>query len=133
MRTAPEDKRASLICVRVALMYMMRRNCHMLQQHPSSDFGTKRWKNHIRFIQAIGNNLHGAGINEKSESWKIIMARVCASCSRGLEERLELLDPVLVGIEFLLNGDLPSDAEWTGEQSVLEDLQQWWLKNRPYG
>ncbi len=70
-----QQQNVSLICVQVALMYMMRRNCHMLAQRPRNTSSDKRWLSHIRFITAIFNNLRKAGIDENGKLFQRIACR----------------------------------------------------------
>lgn len=98
-----EKKRVgSLVCVKVALMYMMRPNCHMLAQKPRNTIDDKRWKSHIRFITRIFENLKEGGINEDGELFRVITARVILACRAKVKKREELLSPVLDAIDCLL-------------------------------
>jgi len=89
-----------LVCVKVALLYMMRPNCHTLAQK-SSGYG-KRWESHIKFINRIFENLKNAGIDEEGKFYKIVCARVILACSAKLQRRETLLSPVLDAIDYLL-------------------------------
>ena len=96
-----EEQKASLICVEIALMYMMRPNCHMLAQKPRDTVDDKRWQSHIRFISQIFENLKKGGVNEDSKLYRVIVARVVLACRAKLRKREELLSPILDAIAYL--------------------------------
>lgn len=97
-----QEQISSLLCVEIALMYMMRPNCHMLAQKPRNTIDDKRWESHIRFIQRIFENLIKAGIEDGGELYNTICARVVLACRGNPKRREELLSPVLDAIDYLL-------------------------------
>jgi len=97
-----QEQISSLLCVKVALMYMMRPNCHMLSQKPRNTIDDKRWQSHLNFIGKIFDNLILAGIRDGGELYNLICARVVLACGGNPKRREELLSPVLDAIDYLL-------------------------------
>jgi len=102
MISEEKEQIASILAVRIALMYMMRPNCHMLAQRPRNTIDDKRWESHIRFIQRIFENFVKAGIDEDGELYKIIVARVILACRAKPKRREELLGPILDATDYML-------------------------------
>lgn len=102
MVSEEKEQIASLLAVQVALMYMMRPNCHMLAQRPRNTIDDKRWESHIRFIKRIFENLKEAGINEDGELYTVCVASIVLACRAKPERREELLGPILDATDYLL-------------------------------
>lgn len=96
------DEETSLLCVKIAVMYMMRPNCHMLAQKPRNTIDDKRWLSHLAFVSKIFENLVSGGIEDGGELYNVICARVILACRGNLKRREELLSPVLDAIDCLL-------------------------------
>jgi hypothetical protein len=86
------------------------------------DFDKPRWKKHIKFLDAIMDNLKLGGIDQDSDIFTTFVARIVLACSQNRERREELLFPIAAACHFMVHGKLPDYVDWTGSQEKLQEL-----------